>query len=638
MPLNLRSSKKQRTFDLPVSYRINEERDRLRDALNVFSQQGRLETRYGRSIYNSVLLDGNAQSISFFKHANGTRYIIAKVGTTLVSVSHTGAHTTLKTGLSSLTKHRGITWARGISSRHIISIETDGLFQFDGTNFCQLGQDAPSTPTLAATTGALANKTWKTYLTFYSSATGFETNPSTASNSIATTAQGLLVSAIPTTADNLTIDKVRIYLKDTALADDPIYAGEVNLGTTTFSIALTLTSTETYPLSNAKPLSGGGKFLTEFNRRLVYAGNDTYRNDVFFSEEDLPDAFNDGNGPNRLVLSPIHDGPITGIATGLYNNTVLDPYLVIFKARSIHVYSEIGGVDNGKLIPISSSIGCVSFDTIKTKNGNIYFLSYNGWRVIENGRLVVDQKSNPATLGLGDIDDIFTSPGYLYEANKSQLYNAFSVYYSTLDQYMTWVCEGAETDFKKAYVYEFKVGGFKPYQFHSAVTCACVGEDGEAVETVYMADANGRIYSHSVAETRSDVDELGVSQPITSFAIMTWMDGDDLDASYNFRELILRRTAGVGDLTVKSWVNYTMDSVGEFSEIVSNPLKGFVLDVSSLDLDAFGSDSKTIITSRTDINRCGENLLVGFYQSGTDLSIGLISSQIDYNKNGNRNE
>lgn len=632
MPLNLRQSKKQRSFDLPVSYKINEQGEKLRDALNVFSSQGRLETRYGRSRYNDTGLGDSVTSLSFFKNASGQRFLIAKVGTELISVKATGAHTVLKTGLTSGVKHRGITWARGISSRHIISCGADGLFQFDGTNFSELGTNGPAAPSIATASGSLTG-TFSVYLTFYSSSTGFESNAGPESVEISPSSQGLGLSAIPTTCNNATIDKIRIYLKDSASVDDAIFAGEIDLGTTTFEINAAPTSTESHPLANGKPLSGGGKFLTEFNRKLVYAGNGTFKNDVFFSEEDLPDAFNDGKAPGRLVLSPIYDGEITGLATGLYSNSVLDPFLVIFKERSIHVYSEIGG--DGKLIPISAEIGCVSHDTIKVKNGVVFFLSTSGWRVIENGRLINDKNDNAATLGIGDVDDIFTSPGYIYEINKTRLNDAFSVYYSELDQYFTWVCEGAENEFKKTYVYEYKSRGFKPYQFHNASTCACIGENQSGREAVFMGDANGYLYTHSISEARSDDDELGEDQNISAFAVMTWMDGDDLDATFSFREVMLRRIAGAGDITVKTWVNYSLDEVSEFSQVISNPLKGFVLDLSKLDIDSFGSDERTLIKSRADINRTGENILIGFYQDSQGESIGLVSAQIDFNKNGN---
>jgi hypothetical protein len=634
MPLNLGSSKKQRSFNMPVSFRVNERNERLRDALNVISNQERLETRFGRSLYNSTLLSGQPLSVSFFKTAGGTRYLIAKVGTTIYSVASSGAHTAIKTGLSATTKHRGITWARGASSRHIISCESDGLFQWDGTNFTQLGQAGPSAPTVAAGTGSLTNGTYKVYLTYYSSTTGFESNAGAGSSNVTTAAQGVDITNIPSTASNATIDKIRIYLDDVGDVDDPIYVAEISLGTTTYSITSDPTSTSTHPTANAAPSSGGGKFLTEFNRKLVYAGNSTYKNDVYFSEQDLPDGFNDGNAANRLVLYAPLDGEITGIATGLYNNSVLDPYLVVFKKRSTHIYSEING--EGKFVPISAQIGCVSHDSISVKNGDIFFLSDNGWRAISNGRLINNESGNAATLGDGDIDDIFRQPGFIYEVNRSQLSNAFSVYYSTLDQYMTWVPEGSGTDLSKTYCYEFMTGGFKPFQFYSPSTCACIGEDSSGDEVVFMGDTNGAFYTHSSKEDRSDDDYTGSAKSIESFGMLTWMNGDDLDCSYNFRNLNLERVYSDSEINIKTWINYSFNKLQEYSPAFSDPEDGAFWDEAEWD-EAIWGDERAIVPGYLDINRCGLNLLVGFYMNEIDGNLNLVSAQLDFSKNGNKN-
>lgn len=634
MPLNIKAAKKYRSFDLPVSYRIGESRDRLKDALNTFSNQGRLETRFGRSLYNSTLLAGPVLSMSYFKTAAGVRYLLAKVGTTLYSVASTGAHVAIKTDLSATTKHRGITWARGSTSRHIISIEGDGLFQWNGTTFTELGQDPPLGHTVATTTGSLTNATYRVFLSFYSSTTGFETNAS-ASAEVTTTAQGILVSNIPTVASNATIDKIRVYLENKTISGEPLFVSEIALGSLTTSITTNPASVVTIVKSNAKPMTGGGKYLAEYNHKLVYAGNASFKNDVFFSEADVPDAFNDGQGPNRLVLFAGGNGEITGIATGLYNNSVLDPYLVVFKKRSTEVFSEISGESRSVLV--SREIGCVSHETIINKNGNIYFLSDQGWRVIENGRLVTDESGNTATLGLGDIDDIFTQPGYTYEVNKAQASNAFSVYYSTLDQYLTWVPEGASVDLTKTYSYEFRVGGFKPYTFNTPSLAACVGEDANGMEVVFMGDANGAIYTHSVKEEKgSDANQLGVAQAVSAFAVMVWIDGDDLDSSYNWRELILKRVAGSGNLTVRAQVNYSVDETGD-SYLFEGPDSGFMLDINALDSGALNEDGRTIEVTRADINRVGQNILIGFYQNEIGSSMAIINAQLEFNKNGNKN-
>ena len=150
-----------------------------------------------------------------------------------------------------------------------------------------------------------------------------------------------------------------------------------------------------------------------------------------------------------------------------------------------------------------------------------------------------------------------------------------------------------------------------------------------------MADSHGCIYVHSTFEERSDADHAGEIQDIEAFASMSWVDGDDLDCSLNFRELLLRRTAGTGDLLAKFNINFGFDDVGEV--VFNNPQIGFVLDVSRTDIDKFGTNERLIITTRADINRVGENIMVSFYQKGNGLNIGLVAAQLEFSRNGNRN-
>jgi len=386
MPLHRRAIKGWRSFDVPVSYRVNETRERLRDAANVFSNQGRLETRHGLSRFNSTSLGGPVLSLSFFKTNAGTLYRIVKVGTVIYSVNASGAATSLKTGLTAANKHRGLTF----NNKHIISCESDGLFAFDGTNFYSLGQAVPSAPTVAVGTGSLINSVYEVYLTFYSSTTGFETNASAASSQVTTTADGIDVSAIPATATNPTINKVRIYLKDVTAAGSKLFITELNLGTTTYTIAANSTSTQVPPTTHATPLTGGGAFLANFNGKLVYAGNSTYFNSVYFSEEDLPDAFDD-NGSTQTVIDAHGDGKVTGIAVGFFNDAKTDPYLVVCKRRSTMIYSEIDGF--GRRTIISNKRGCVSHETMIERNGDVFFLSDSGWVGIHNGMFIIDTEN-----------------------------------------------------------------------------------------------------------------------------------------------------------------------------------------------------------------------------------------------------
>src|SRR3990167_5422643 len=630
MPLHRRAIKKWRSFDVPVSYRVNETRERLRDAQNVFSNQGRLETRHGLSRFNSTTLGGTPLSLSFFKSNAGTLYRIVKVGTVIYSVNASGAATSLKTGLTAANKHRGLTF----NNLHIISCESDGLFAFDGTNFYSLGQAVPSAPTIAVGTGTLTDSTYQVFLTFYSSTTGFETNASAASNSQATTSDGLDVTAIPATATNPTIDKVRVYLKDVTANSSKLFIVELSLGTTTYTIAANATSTQVPPTKHATPLSGGGAFLTNFNGKLVYAGNNTFYNSVYFSEEDLPDAFDD-DGSTQTVIDAHGDGKITGLAVGFFSESTADPYLVVCKKRSTVIYSEIDNIQRRTII--SDKIGCVSYETMIVRNGDVFFMSDSGWRGIHNGQFIKDKENKIFSLAGGDLDDLFKTDGFVYEINKSNANDFFSVYYSTLDQYITFISEGSSTIINKAYSYEAGTSkGFKPYSFALDFIAGCIGEDSSGDEVVYLVDRNGYLFTHSIKEDRTDKDITNTAVNIAAFAQMAWMDGDDYDATYSFRELMLRAITSVNDLTVRAWINFVVTSPTSLTYSFPSNNSGFQLDVSALDVDSFG-DEREVVHARGDINRTGKNLLVGFYQTVANGNMGLISAQVDFNKNGNSN-
>lgn len=642
MPLNLRATKKLNQFNVPVSYRIHDKSGKFLDARNVNSVQDRLDTRYGSSRFNAVSVGGAVKSISFFKKSDGSTYLIAKVGTDLCIVPETGSPTFLGLPLSANTVHRGVT----ANDRHIISIGSDGLYSFNGDieNFSRLGQSAPSGVTVnTASGGALVttNK-YRVAITFYASNIGFESN-AFESLEVTTTAPNLKINLtdIPSSALNSNIDKVYIYLKNVTSDSEYLFIDEIALGATTYTIENESTSSQAPPTTNDVPgrnafdLNGGvgGKYLTFFNSKLVYAGNSGAPNEVYFSEPDLPDAFNSTD--TATVLPIAGQGVVTGLAVGLFSDSVLDPFLAIFKGKSTRIYSEVGG--QTKLVTLSEEIGCVSHDTITVKNGVIYFLSEEGWRAISNGRFILNERGEAATLGNGDVDDIFKSTGYLYEVNRQGLANAFSVYYPTLDQYITWVSEGVNNSYSKAYVYEYGVGGFKPYEFAVPATCATLGENSSGRDVVFFGTNDGFILKHSIMEARSDVNAVNTEVAIDAFAILPWAPEDgDFDATYNYRELILKAIVSSNDLTVKTYLDYNLSTEESGTYDFTGPNSGFVLDESILGEGVLGEDRGTVV-ARSDINRVGESIAIGFYQSVIGANIGLISMQIDSSKNGNRN-
>ena len=626
MTLRKRASSKTQEFSFPLSYRLNERNARYTRAKNISSIQKRTVTRHGTSRFNEEPLEAEILSCSHFVDNDGNDIKIVKAGTKIFKVNKENAHTVLKSGLSATTKHFGKTFR----NRHIIVVEEDGYFQYDGTTFTILGQDPPITPTVALGLGAgnLSDATWKIKLTYYASTTGFETNASNESASITTTAPNsrVVVSAIPTNPLNATIDKVRIYAsKD---GGSFFFVDEINLGTTTYNVDDDPDSAQTPPTTHAPPPAGGAKYLTIWNEKMVFAGNANFLNDIIVGESNLPDAVDDtGNG---LRLFAKGDGVVTGLGVGLYNDSALDPYLVYTKRKNISIYSEIGQL--GREDIIEKTIGCVNNNTIIQRNGNVYFMSDSGWRMIKNGQLVKDSKDE-ISLGLGDIDEIFKNQDFELALTRTQLENSFSAYYGELDQYMTFVADKGATTFENAYVYEFLLPGFKYYEFPIQPTCAMSGQDSNGDEEVYIC-AGRYIYKHSIREERSDVNDNNQTVPIDVLGRLIWLDGKDIATTYWFRDLIIRALNSENELNIYAYADYDESLVSE--EDFDFSVDGFRLDVSRLDIDRFG-DARQIVTLSGDINRVAQTLAIEFRQNVIDGNVGLLELQLDYNKNGNLN-
>jgi len=634
MPLRLRAQKNIKRFNMPVSYKADAQ-DRMLDAKNVYSNGDILETRPGLVRFNATAFSEAPNSISYFRDNSSNSYLLAKDQTVLYKANATGAHTSLKTGLTAANKHRGVAFGNANNIRHIIAIGSDGLFQYNGSTFTQLGEDAPGGVTVgvSGSGNTLSASTYQVAITFYDSTNGFETNIGTTSSTVTITGTGeqIDVSAIPTSASNSNIDKKRIYLKDVGSGGDWVFWAEIALATTTDTIDDDPSSTLAPPTKNAKHIAGGAKYLAVYGNKLATAGNTASASEIFLSEEYIPDAF-DGT-LTRTVVVIGGEGPITGIAVGFFNDSNLDPYLVGFKRNRIELYSEVGGVASKSII--SADVGCVSHDSIQVVNGNIYFLSSKGWRVIVNGRLV-EKGNKPITLAMGDIDDIFTRNGYVYELNKSNYDNFFSVYYPTLDHYMTFISEGSNTSISKAYNYEFEIGGFRPYQFSLSFTDGALGLDTDGEEVVYLAGQGGYIYEYSIKNDLTDIDIDNANENIDAFCLLWWTNGNDLDASYNFGPLIIRALSSQTEITVKTFLDYDLQTVYENDFEFSNPTTGFILDVSKLDENIL-SDGRTIVRYIGEIFKSGQSLLLGFYKNAENESISLIEGQIDVQKNGNPN-
>ena len=118
-------------------------------------------------------------------------------------------------------------------------------------------------------------------------------------------------------------------------------------------------------------------------------------------------------------------------------------------------------------------------------------------------------------------------------------------------------------------------------------------------------------------------------------ASLIWLQGDDFDATYNFRSLITRGISNDELITLTTYTDYSKDYSIELDI-------DFTQDAARFDDDYFDdarfADSNAIIIWAVDINRCDQNLFLKFEQNEENTNIGLVQMQLDFSKNGNRNK
>lgn len=617
---------------MPVSYAVNPGARKLTDSKNLLTNQMVLDTRPGYVRYNSTQLEANKKIVSAtsFKDSSDNLRVLAKCNTTLYSVATAGASTAVKTGLTEGVKHRAV----NVRDRHIIAAGDDGPFQWDGTTFTQLGQAVPGAPTVAASGAGntLTASVYQVAVTFYSTVTGFETNIGTASSNVTVSAgQQIDVTNIPNAADNATIDKVRVYVKDVTNNTEFIFWSEINLGITTETIDEDPVSTQVPPTINGTPPENP-KFIAVFGKAIILAGDSSFPYDVFRSEDYLPDAFDRSETSKTIRASG--RGVVTGIATGFFNDSNLNPFLCIFKRNSVEVYSEVGGIPEISLV--SGEIGCISHDTIIEEGGVVYFMSSTGWFAIENGVLRRRRSEGaviPDEISNNDLLDIFTRPGFNYELNKANYSEFFSVFYPTLKNYMTFVSEGANDDMKKCYNFEFNVAGFRPLEFALNFYCGLSTDKSSGDDIVLFGGDDGYLYEYSVLNDKHDVDSTNTATEIEAFCDMFFYPGGDFETSYNFGSMQLRHIQGIYPVTVEILVDYSNNRGLSFAKTGAS---GFILDISKLDEDLL-TDGRNIVTSYGDVHRVGQALFMKFKQTVQDDSMALMGGQIHVSKNGSPN-
>jgi len=140
---------------------------------------------------------------------------------------------------------------------------------------------------------------------------------------------------------------------------------------------------------------------------------------------------------------------------------------------------------------------------------------------------------------------------------------------------------------------------------------------------------------YSKTNDRNDIGAAGQTLSIPVFANIFWLSSADMDQTCSWRELIIKGTVNQQTLVINAYLNYD-DSTKYDYEAAFTDGSGFTLDVSVLDVDILG-DSRKLKVARADINKTSESILISFVMNVENVNIGLISAQLHYNRNGNRN-
>ena len=114
---------------------------------------------------------------------------------------------------------------------------------------------------------------------------------------------------------------------------------------------------------------------------------------------------------------------------------------------------------------------------------------------------------------------------------------------------------------------------------------------------------------------------------------LSYIQPDDESTSYNFKTLTVKALGSDNDITVKAYPSYNVDPFDSLTYEFPNISESFILDVSQLDIDSLGDD-RVPVTVKGDLSLTGEALLISFEQDVVSGNIGLISAQVELNKNG----
>lgn len=325
-----------------------------------------VKKRNGFATYN----DANGQAFAAeinnqfqYIQTDGTKYHLLSGATgQLGRISTSGVYTSVTTGLAS-----GTAPDFAVAQDLCFFVNGTDRKKLRGTTLEEFGIEAPSTaPTIAQ--GAVSGNfdgTYEARVTFYNANTTAESSAGPTSTAVEISSADIDVSAIPVSADAQVTGR-KVYIRNTSTMANFFLAATIanNVDTT-----VTLTGSDTDLVttgpdtdSNDRP-PATVKYLTWHNNRM-FAADDSQ---LYYSNSEEPEAF---DAEAVEPISPEDGQKITGLAA-------IENVLIIFKERSM--WGLFGFSPNEWVLRlISPTIGCTSFRSIISHEGEIYWWSREG--------------------------------------------------------------------------------------------------------------------------------------------------------------------------------------------------------------------------------------------------------------------
>lgn len=296
-------------------------------------------------------------------------------------------------------------WISSVTERHYVEYQSQLYYtdvtevpkRYDGTVEYLLGILLPSIkPTVAVGAVGLLTGTYTYVYTFYNSTLGYESQPSPVSLEVTVTSQKVELTAIGTTTDPQ-VDKVRIYRVGGAITKFSL-VDTINEGTTIYSDNIADTEIEGSSLISAdnKQAPSGLKYILEAYSMMFGVLDDK----LYFTPIGKLYAW-----PATYFID--FDKTLIGIAECSLG-------ILAFTTSKTYLITGTSPTSLSKRI-FSSNQGCLSYWSIQGYQGNVVWVSSDGFCMIARSSVTVASRDK-----LGKIDLTITNSVLLDDVYYAQ--------------------------------------------------------------------------------------------------------------------------------------------------------------------------------------------------------------------------